>query len=136
MSVDTDTQAVAYATRRGSNHDCGTPAAMDAKEFLARVLMHIPKPRRHAIRSYGAYSSVVKARHRRHSREGSSAPPGPDTLGGSELNPARPDELNVVVPVPDAGLFLKPFPGDLERLAGVGRLDSGLGILNCRLRYG
>ncbi|MFI5091509.1 MAG: transposase [Terriglobales bacterium] len=28
---------------------------MDAKDFLARVLMHIPEPGRHVIRYHGAY---------------------------------------------------------------------------------
>ena len=37
----------------------------DALEFLARVLVHIPEPRLHLTRYYGAYSAVVRARRRR-----------------------------------------------------------------------
>ena len=66
LRVDEDAQAIAYAGRRRGGHDppsASTP--LDPKEFLARVLMHIPEPRRHVIRYYGAYSSVVRARRAR-----------------------------------------------------------------------
>ena len=37
----------------------------DPAEFLARVIMHIPEPRRHLVRYYGAYSNVARAGSRR-----------------------------------------------------------------------
>ena len=33
-------------------------------DFLARLLMHIPKPKLHTVRYYGEYSSVARARRR------------------------------------------------------------------------
>ena len=33
-------------------------------DFLARLLMHIPQPRLHTVRYYGAYSNVARARRR------------------------------------------------------------------------
>ncbi len=36
----------------------------DPLEFLARILVHVPAPRLHAIRYFGAYSAVVRARRR------------------------------------------------------------------------
>ena len=37
----------------------------DPAEFLARVIMHIPEPRRHLVRYYGAYSNVSRGKRRR-----------------------------------------------------------------------
>jgi hypothetical protein len=34
------------------------------RDFLARLLMHIPQPKLHTVRYYGAYSSVARARRR------------------------------------------------------------------------
>jgi len=68
LRVDEDAQAIAYAGRRrgGAGHEPRVASApLDPKEFLARVLMHIPEPRQHVIRYYGAYSSVVRARRAR-----------------------------------------------------------------------
>ena len=39
--------------------------AFDPAEFLARVIMHIPEPRRHLVRYYGWYSNVSRGRRRR-----------------------------------------------------------------------
>ncbi len=38
----------------------------DAADFLARVIMHVPEPRRHLVRYYGAYSNVSRGKRRRH----------------------------------------------------------------------
>jgi len=68
---------VDYARRPGRGHDHEPATAerlADPKELLARVLLHIPEPRRHVIRYYGAYSSVVRARRRREVR--ATAVPG------------------------------------------------------------
>ena len=35
------------------------PRAAAGGEFLARVLMHVPEPRKHLVRYYGAYSELV-----------------------------------------------------------------------------
>ncbi len=39
--------------------------AFDPAEFLARVIMHVPEPRRHLVRYYGAYSNVSRGKRRR-----------------------------------------------------------------------
>ena len=39
--------------------------AFDPGEFLARVIMHIPEPRRHLVRYYGWYSNVSRGRRRK-----------------------------------------------------------------------
>ena len=36
----------------------------DPLEFLARVIMHIPEPRRHPVRYYGAYSNASRGKRR------------------------------------------------------------------------
>ncbi len=36
--------------------------AFDPGEFLARVIMHVPEPRRHLVRYYGWYSNVSRGR--------------------------------------------------------------------------
>ena len=37
----------------------------DPLEFLARVIMHIPEPRRHLVRYYGWYSNVSRGKRRK-----------------------------------------------------------------------
>jgi len=44
--------------------------AFDPQEFLARVIMHIPEPRRHLVRYYGWYSNVLRGRRRKGEAEG------------------------------------------------------------------
>jgi len=39
--------------------------AFDPVEFLARVIMHIPEPRRHLVRYYGWYSNVSRGKRKR-----------------------------------------------------------------------
>ncbi len=46
----------------------------DPAEFLARVIMHIPAPRRHLVRYYGAYSNA--SRGKRRLREETACPSG------------------------------------------------------------
>jgi len=49
----------------------------DPAEFLARVIMHIPEPRRHLIRFYGWYSNVSRGKRRlREEAAGSTCPSG------------------------------------------------------------
>jgi hypothetical protein len=39
--------------------------AFDPAEFVARVIMHIPEPRRHLVRYYGCYSNVSRGKRRK-----------------------------------------------------------------------
>ena len=55
----------------------------DPAEFLARVLMHVPEPRRHLVRYYGAYSNASRGRRRRLEAKGASAKLA-SAAGGSE----------------------------------------------------
>jgi len=62
-------QDVVYAGKGG--HDALEPAEdeqIDAEEFVARVLVQIPDPRRHLVRYYGAHS--YRARGQRGKAEG------------------------------------------------------------------
>ena len=49
----------------------------DPLEFLARVIMHIPEPRKHLIRFYGWYSNLSRGKRRlREEAAGSTCPSG------------------------------------------------------------
>jgi hypothetical protein len=61
--------AAALQDRRGYE-------AFDPADFLARVLMHIPEPRRHLVRYYGAYSNVSRGRRRRSACDSGRVTPG------------------------------------------------------------
>jgi hypothetical protein len=53
---------VVYVPKPG--HDDIEPTQgekIDAMEFVARVLVQIPDPRRHVVRYYGAYSNAARA---------------------------------------------------------------------------
>ncbi len=53
-------------TRKGG-HDAPEPdedEKIDAEEFVARVLVQIPDPRRHLVRYYGAYSNRARGQRR------------------------------------------------------------------------
>jgi len=47
----------------------------DPAEFLARVIMHVPEPRRHLVRYYGAYSNVSRGKRRRQAEAAIGAAP-------------------------------------------------------------
>ena len=54
--------------RRKGGHDTAEPEedeTIDAEEFVARVLVQIPDPRRHLVRYYGAYSNRPRGQRRR-----------------------------------------------------------------------
>jgi len=54
-------------TRKG-RHDAAEPTndeKIDAQEFVARVLVQIPDPRRHLVRYYGAYSNRARGQRRK-----------------------------------------------------------------------
>ena len=42
---------------------------LDSLDFLARLLMHVPEPRRQLVRYFGYYSSVQRARRQAHDAE-------------------------------------------------------------------
>ena len=65
--------------------------SLDARDFVARVLAHVPDPRRHLVHYYGAYSSVVRGRMKAASQPpDSSAPPPPPEPGLDPLPPLSP----------------------------------------------
>ena len=49
--------------------------AFEPAEFLARVIMHVPEPRRHLVRYYGWYSNVSRGKRRRQDEAGIGAAP-------------------------------------------------------------
>jgi len=63
---------VRYRRKRGHEStqlsECEVEA-FDAGEFLARVIMHIPEPRRHLVRYYGWYSNVSRGKRRKVEKE-------------------------------------------------------------------
>jgi hypothetical protein len=74
LSWDEQAGQVHYASRRG--HDDPRNASRDDElydplELIARVLMHVPEPRRHLVRYFGNYASVVRARQRSEADSGS-----------------------------------------------------------------
>jgi hypothetical protein len=61
--------------RKGSNGRAGGEERIDALDFLARVIAHIPPPRIHLVRYLGHYSNV--SRGRRKCGKGEPLTPGP-----------------------------------------------------------
>ena len=68
--------------RKKRRHDTaarqrGEEESFDTREFLARVLMHVPEPRRHLVRYCGWYSNVSRGKRRKADAElGLLAPAG------------------------------------------------------------
>ena len=86
LTFDEEAGLTSYRCRPGREPFTGETAGCDATELLARVLIHIPEPRRHRVRYYGAYSSVVRAR----SRKGTQPLARPtSTEASSPTNPER-----------------------------------------------
>src|ERR1019366_909054 len=73
-------QTATYRPRAG--HDGEQAETLDALDFVARLLAHVPDPRRHLVHYYGAYSNVVrgnlKARSQAQQTEPLVAGPGED----------------------------------------------------------
>jgi len=66
-----------YARKNG--HDEPEQAEgqrIDAMEFVARVLVRIPDPRRHLIRSYGFYSNAARGKRRKAAAPAELSSPG------------------------------------------------------------
>ena len=66
-----------YLPRDG--HDDDKVESLDALDFVARLLAHVPDPRRHLVHYYGAYSNVVrgKLKARGQAQQAASLAPGP-----------------------------------------------------------
>ncbi len=62
----------------GAGHQGDSAESLDVAEFLARVLMHIPEPRRHLVRYYGWYSNVSRGKRRLREEAAESACPSGD----------------------------------------------------------
>lgn len=63
---------VSYRRKRGhesTGRNEREVEAFDPGEFLARVIMHIPEPRRHLVRYYGWYSNVSRGKRRKAAAE-------------------------------------------------------------------
>jgi hypothetical protein len=63
-------EGVVHYRARGGHDGRTQPAgdaaeAFDPAEFVARVIMHIPEPRRHLVRYYGWYSNVSRGKRRK-----------------------------------------------------------------------
>jgi hypothetical protein len=70
---------------RKSGHDAPEAPGgerIDAEEFVARVLVQIPDPRRHVVRYYGAYSNRARGQRRK-----AEAPLGAQASSGTEVFP-------------------------------------------------
>jgi hypothetical protein len=63
-----------------SGHDDEKADAIDALDFVARLLAHVPDPRRHLVHYYGAYSNVVRGKLKARSQAQQTEPlaPGPN----------------------------------------------------------
>jgi len=53
-------ETATYLPRTG--HDDEQAETLDALDFVARLLAHVPDPRRHLVHYYGAYSNVVRGK--------------------------------------------------------------------------
>jgi Putative transposase len=53
-------ETATYLPRAG--HDGERAETLDALDFVARLLAHVPDPRRHLVYYYGAYSNVVRGK--------------------------------------------------------------------------
>ena len=87
LSWDESTDEARYAlkaTPASQPHDAAEPdtaaeETLSGLELLARIITHIPEPRHHLARYYGAYSSVSRARRRRDVPADSTSDPDSDT---------------------------------------------------------
>jgi hypothetical protein len=73
--VQWDGEGVVHYRAKGGHDGRAMPAgaaaeAFDPAEFVARVIMHIPEPRRHLVRYYGWYSNVLRGKRRKAEAEG------------------------------------------------------------------
>jgi hypothetical protein len=90
---------VLYRTKGGHDGRAGglgdQAEAFDPAEFLARVIMHIPEPRRHLVRYYGWYSNVARGKRKRLQQELTAGSPGP-TVGLGNTDEDRSPEARAL----------------------------------------
>jgi len=68
---------VVDAHKRGHDEPKQTESErIDAMEFLARVLVQIPDPRRHSVRYYGAYSNAARGKRKKAATPAEPSAPG------------------------------------------------------------
>lgn len=65
LCLTADSSTVEYLA---GGHDDAPGETLDALESLARVLAYIPDPKRHLVRYYGAYSNLVRGKHKQKAR--------------------------------------------------------------------
>ena len=93
LSWDEGTGEIVYVAKLSHGHDVAADLRheqrlpeerFDPLEFIARLVLHIAEPKRHLIRYFGAYASIVRARRRsqapaEHLLAATSRPPAPPT---------------------------------------------------------
>ena len=78
---------VVYVPKAGHDESEPTEAErIDAMEFVARLLVQIPDPRRHLVRYYGAYSNATRGKHKK-----AAAPAEPSSADEAPEDAAIPD---------------------------------------------
>ncbi len=87
---DPGSQTATYLPRDG--HDGERAEKLDALDFVARLLAHVPDPRRHLVHDYGAYSNVVRGKLKARSQVRKAEPPasGPASQPPLPLAPVSP----------------------------------------------
>jgi hypothetical protein len=87
LSFTPGSHEVVYVPKRGHDDIEATEGErIDAMEFVARVLVQIPDPRRHLVRYYGAYSSAARGK-----RKKAAAPADPSSKDEAPDNAVLPD---------------------------------------------
>ncbi len=104
-------------------HDEEPVETADALDFVARVLAHIPDPRRHLVQYYGAYSHVARGKAKASGQAAKAQPltPGP---GGE---PPPPSLTLAALRCPEAQLIRRLYQVDpllCPRCRGVIRVVS------------
>ncbi len=66
LSFSPGEKSVTYLPKAG--HDDEESETFDAMDFLARVLAHVPGPRRHLVHYYGRYSNVARGKRKAQER--------------------------------------------------------------------
>ena len=87
---DPGSETATYLLRDG--HDGQRAETLDALDFVARLLAHVPDPRRHLVHYYGAYSNVVRGKLKARSQARQAEPPasGPASHPPVPLAPVSP----------------------------------------------
>jgi Putative transposase len=75
-----------------TGHDGEQAETLEALDFVARLLAHVPDPRRHLVHTYGAYSNVVRGKLKASVQAQQSAPvaPGPGEVAQPPVGPTSP----------------------------------------------